>query len=498
MNNLHRSLFSSLASKFSLIAFQETKFTSPANLNKANHFWQATDVQGQAFWSHTHSYTYDGHNGVGLLLTNACPLTDVSDVSDHFIGQESPLVNRYLVIRGTLAARTTYIHVVYAPAQPHDRPQYFDSLPREFPDDAQHIVCGDFNTILGPQDTNSTAPVTSSDPSRTQLMQWIIDLQLVDPWRLQHPTSLEFTSPQSNRRLDMILVSNRLFSNNIQNVKHAQGMKWHNSDHVPVLFNLSTRCWSPKNTTRPWRCPTWLLQLPSVQDYLQASLDSLMDKLATPALPNFNPDCLLDEHKRADCIHLREALAEHNNATQRRLHDLLLDARSKSAVARRTSTAADTDAAAMAQAIYSKYYKALKESQKQSRFDQDLDHDERCSKEFLRPTTTETYRTSLPVRTANEYDETTTKFRTFWAKTFQSPSNDVQAARPTTNRLLLRSILSHTRQRLTEDQKRALEAPLTANDFYFAITKSAKNKAPGPAPRARTRPGRAGHSQMSR
>ncbi|RQM29192.1 hypothetical protein B5M09_010620 [Aphanomyces astaci] len=44
----------------------------------------------------------------------------------------------------------------------------------------------------------------------------------------------------------------------------------------------------------------------------------------------------------------------------------------------------------------------------------------------------------------------------------------------------LQSVLAKTTRRLTTTQRRSMEAPLTANEFYFAITKSARNKAPGP------------------
>ncbi|KAF0703528.1 hypothetical protein AaE_015325 [Aphanomyces astaci] len=291
---------------------------------------------------------------------------------------------------------------------------------------------------------------------------------------------MEYTSPQSNRRIDMALVSSHIFVNNVRRIKHAHGMKWHNSDHVPVIFDISTRTWSPRNISKPWRCPTWLLALPQVKEYLCGSLATLMDTLAGHSFPNYNPGCLLDEHKRSDSIYLREAYAAHHNTTQRRLHDLLLDARIKEAESRRRPSPETLKAYKSAQTLYEKYYATVKESQKQSRFDQDLHSDERSSKEFLRPPTQSCHQARLPIRTQAEFVSTASKFRQYWAQIFQSPSRDLNCPVQPHNRRRLQSVLAKTTRRLTTTQRRSMEAPLTANEFYFAITKSARNKAPGP------------------
>ncbi|RHY25506.1 hypothetical protein DYB32_008276, partial [Aphanomyces invadans] len=205
-----------------------------------------------------------------------------------------------------------------------------------------------------------------------------------------------------------------------------------------------------------------------------------MHKLATPSLPNYNPGCLLDEHKRSDSIYLRTAFVSHHNSTQRKLTALLTDARLKATISRTKPSQAAQQAYTDAQTLYDKYYASLQESQKRNRFDQDLHLDERCTQEFLRPPIHTHLPTRLPLRTKQEYDDTAQKFRSYWAQIFQSPSRDIHCPRRTFNRSLLRSILAKTTSRLTITQRRAMEAPLTANDFYFALIKTAKNKAPGP------------------
>ncbi|KAH9123579.1 hypothetical protein AeMF1_005458, partial [Aphanomyces euteiches] len=364
---------------------------------------------------------------------------------------DSPLLNRYLAIQGTLGPTKIIIHVVYAPAQPSERPTFFDALPRDFPTDASHIVCRDFNTILGPMDTDSTEPLTHSVPERTHLLKWMIDLQLVDPWRLQHPNDQEFTSPQSNRRIDMCLTSSKLFANNVRRVSHAHGMKWHNSDHVPEHFNPMEMSNMATGLTR------------------------------TPTdLDNFNPGCLLDEHKRADSIYLRETFEAKRNATQKQLHELHIQARLTATRAKSLNTEDARAAASLAKARYDAFYTAMLATQKQRRFDQDLDHDERSSKEFFRHPTQESHQTKIPVRTKAEYEDTSSAFRQYWAKIFKSPSNDIQQQPAQFDKQLLHRILQHTTTKLTLSHQRYMEAPFTANDFYYAIVSSAKHKAPGP------------------
>ena len=58
----------------------------------------------------------------------------------------------------------TYIHIVYAPVKPGQRPQLYNDLPRNFDDGAHHIVMGDFNTVLSSQPEQAL----SHDRSRRQ------------------------------------------------------------------------------------------------------------------------------------------------------------------------------------------------------------------------------------------------------------------------------------------------------------------------------------------
>ncbi|KAI9921775.1 hypothetical protein PsorP6_001660 [Peronosclerospora sorghi] len=64
--------------------------------------------------------SYTGQSGVGLLLTPSVPLHTHHDVTKEYVSTPDILIC-YLVVQGKNDTVDTYIHVVYAPAQPSKR-----------------------------------------------------------------------------------------------------------------------------------------------------------------------------------------------------------------------------------------------------------------------------------------------------------------------------------------------------------------------------------------
>ncbi|KAI9918887.1 hypothetical protein PsorP6_011257 [Peronosclerospora sorghi] len=77
-----------------------------------------TSEDGQNMTSYTRQY------GVGLLLTPSVPLHNLRDVTKKSVST-SGILEHYLVVHGKLDSVDTYIHVVYAPAQPSQRKHFF-------------------------------------------------------------------------------------------------------------------------------------------------------------------------------------------------------------------------------------------------------------------------------------------------------------------------------------------------------------------------------------
>ena len=71
--------------------------------------------------------------------------------------------------------------------------------------------------------------------------------------------------------------------------------------------------------------------------------------------------------------------------------------------------------------------------------------------------------------------------RDYWAQIFQSTSHE-ESSRVRFRQhdpVELHSLLRHTTPKLTDQDRAYLDAPFTANDFYWAIKTSLRNKAPG-------------------
>ena len=64
----------------------------------------------------------------------------------------------------------------------------------------------------------------------------------------------------------------------------------------------------------------WVMKQPEAQDYLSASLHKLAESL--PGIWNYNPVCLIDEHKRKDSIFLRDLFEAKKNDRQQEIEEL--------------------------------------------------------------------------------------------------------------------------------------------------------------------------------
>lgn len=192
------------------MGLQETRFTGIKTFKRAKHLWHTASQLNTSFWSQDNLDSYTGHAGVGLLLTPTCPVRDLQDVTRRY-ATSSDLLSRYLLVQGLVDSVITYIHVVYAPVQPGQRPVFFDSLPRHFDEDAHHIVLGDFNTVLSSQLDQARSHDRARRQGREELLDWMNDLRLEDTWRLQNPDLQEFTSPTGTSRIDYAFVDYRLF-----------------------------------------------------------------------------------------------------------------------------------------------------------------------------------------------------------------------------------------------------------------------------------------------
>lgn len=476
-NNVTQRTLNFFSSNFHAVGVQETKFTGVQGFKRAKHLWKRASQLNSSFWSQDNTNNYSSQAGVGLLLTPTCPIQDLEDQTTQYVSS-TELLRRYLVVRGTLDSVATYIHVVYAPVQPTQRAQFFNSLPRHFDAESHHIVLGDLNTVLSSQLDQANHADRNRIQGREELLSWMADLHLIDAWRLQNPDLQEFTSPNRSSRIDYVLVSSRLFHSAFQEVQHDFRQSAGQGDHCGIRFRLGSAILRP-NSRAPWRCPEWVIELPEAQEYLSNSLIELATSFRAPSFKHYNPGCLLDEHKRRDSIFLRELFAAKKNERQRVIENLHLRVNEVRHIQALNPGEDFSQALNDARAQLQEKLEEQAHYSSKQKFASDFEDSEKCSKYFFRPPQV-LHRTPIPVETAEDLEPTCAAFNEYWSGVYCSPSREYTHQKPRWNRLKLAGILQHTKTRLTPAQQAYLDSPFTANDFFGALKNTAAGKTPGP------------------
>uniref|UniRef100_K3WWU7 Endonuclease/exonuclease/phosphatase domain-containing protein n=1 Tax=Globisporangium ultimum (strain ATCC 200006 / CBS 805.95 / DAOM BR144) TaxID=431595 RepID=K3WWU7_GLOUD len=229
----------------------------------------------------------------------------IQDITETQVSDRNTL-SRYLVLQGTLDGSPAYIHAVYAPVNPTDRPSFFDSLPRQFEENAIHMALGDFNTVFSTQLDQAQTNNRARREGRQELLEWMQALNLFDAWRLQNPMFANLRVPTE------VLL---------KQLKHDWKHQPNKADHCGIEFTLGSELFKPR-TRAPWRCPSWVIELPEAQEYLKLSLIKLAESIDPTITSTYNPGYLLDEHKRQDCIYLRQLFNEKKNKRQVEKEDL--------------------------------------------------------------------------------------------------------------------------------------------------------------------------------
>lgn len=485
-NGLNQStleLFQHLFADFQLVAFQETKFSEYDRVKRADYFAHAVDAKAKTFWSHQVDSDFSaarGKAGVGLIFTGRSPFTSVHDVTLDYAAEA--LRHHYIVAEASISDYRLFIHVVYAPVTVPERKSFLEALPSRFPAGAHHLVLGDFNVPMDPV-LDETSP-DSHDLGRAEFRSWLLQLGVLDAWRASHPDRREFTGPRRRNRIDYCLLSPTLFDNYLREVRHVTNVRYHHEDHLPIRFQLQSPS-HPKQSRLPWKCPRWLLHDHAVQAVLEATLERLCDRIRIG--PGTNPGALLDEHKRADAIFLRQMFMARRNKDQAHLSEL----QEQVYAAEMAHSTAPSDASEAlllnAKSARQAFMELLASRRERAKFDRDIDVRETGSKFFLRPPSTQDFRVAIPGverddgSVATDPEEMAALHRQYWGSVFQTPSRDLESKldRRRYNPGALAEMLQHTTARLSEADRRFLEAPMTANDFYWAIVTSPKGKSSG-------------------
>lgn len=180
---------------------------------------------GQVFFNHGDRNA----RGVMILLSKTFPGKIVSVKRDN--------QGRVLIIWVEINDSIFAIVNLYSPNV--DRPQFFidgisllDSLESNF-----KIIAGDFNTVLDLSKDLQGGRGCSNAKTRKFLLEYTVENELVDIWRLRNPEDFRatYTTPHLKERIDFFLISNSM-TQLIQStdIKYISRV----SDHAPIMISF--------------------------------------------------------------------------------------------------------------------------------------------------------------------------------------------------------------------------------------------------------------------
>lgn len=196
---------------------------------------------------------------------------------------------RKLSLHITIASREVQLTSIYAPNSPspdfwREAATWLIRQPSKL-----HIMSGDFNTVMSKDEdrkTRSPSPLSTTlslTIKDTPLASMISSLDLVDFWRLDHPTDREFSfySPphDSLARLDYFFSSKLL-------TPLIRGSEIHEiaiSDHAPVSITIEPS--QNRSSPKIWKYPSYLAQSDDLTHHIEefwSEYSSLMNILACP------------------------------------------------------------------------------------------------------------------------------------------------------------------------------------------------------------------------
>ncbi|GBG59078.1 hypothetical protein CBR_g24421 [Chara braunii] len=210
---------------------QETKL-SEAKLAQLTDWWD-----GPQLWSPARG----SKGGTAILVHRR--------IEAEFLDYDADLWGRWVWLKLRIEGIVLVVATVYAPNEPNDRLQFVRALPYCLPRTEHMVIGGDWNLVSSPG-LDSEA-VDSMRRDREAFLQWKEAWGLVDIFRVLHPREPGFTwfastasAAGAKRRLDFLLTTGAC-TQNTQTVSESNaGM----SDHKPVIMEMN---WSQGNRRGP-------------------------------------------------------------------------------------------------------------------------------------------------------------------------------------------------------------------------------------------------------
>ena len=272
------------SSRFDIVAIQDHQLPTDPFLGGGE------EEGSRVVWKGEHFFVAGTPQNQGVLLLLS-PRAPISEVSSPLPSSSSPpeLRGRHLRVDFLFGAHPISLHTVYAPAQPAPRQAFFEALSSHAfssSDGREHVLCGDFNTTLGPLDRVSrSGGAGSSSHSRgsIQLQSLVTNARLVDVWRDRNSGERDLTFWASRQegaggygsRIDRFYVSSNLSAlpGTSSTILHTAPIS---TDHLPVVLTLPGPTRSLPNASSRWHFPVHLLAMPEFVSYVREWLASVL------------------------------------------------------------------------------------------------------------------------------------------------------------------------------------------------------------------------------
>ena len=417
----------------------------------------------------------NANGGVGLLFHPQMPGFDTVESFSPTSSDPERLRNRYICARFQLDSTEIFIHAIYAPVSRQRQAAFFNALPRGqvFPSEAQHIVLGDLNIAIDPQLDSLTPRRTLNNAVRSSLENWLLSMNLVDPWRIAHPRLRIATARE--QRVDYILLSDDLADAAYYRSNYVPPTDLLMGDHSAMKMTLHSN--AAATGTGYWCLPWHLLHIPKVRNEINRRIDNL----ARIVDESRNPGLLWRSFKFQIKAYLQQEQRKNGNQRHQVQQRMLKELRRQ---VRAAPTAVNHEHLRRATIEYRRLQSYLDQARQDHAFARAVAQTERSSRFFLRRPSSHAAQAHmkevrLPDGTVSaNVADIQSQHTLFWQHVYGESSD--RAWQDEDIEFATEEMLSYITRTLSTADQTMLDEEITVAEFIDAIKTSPRSSAPGP------------------
>jgi len=159
-----------------------------------------------------------------------------------------------------------------------DSPKFYREIFAKVDLEYPTILCGDWNLVLEPKTDTKNYLHVNNPNARNVVTQTMIENDLCDPWRIQHPDMIGFTwkkkNPLKQARLDFFLATEDMMSHVIE----SSIMPGYRTDHNAVTLSLQFSKY--KKGSGYWKFNNSFLRSTDFTDSIRKTIQEIQEQYA--------------------------------------------------------------------------------------------------------------------------------------------------------------------------------------------------------------------------